>query len=182
MSRLALIDPATAASPAREMLVAVRGKLGIVPNMTRVMANAPAVLNGYLSFAGALAEGTLDKRLGELIALTVAQANSCDYCLAAHTAIGGMLKVPGADLVAAREARSADARTRAILVFARKVTDTRGHVADDDVATLRLAGLTDGEIAEVVAHVALNFFTNLFNSVALTDVDFPLAPALRAAA
>jgi len=182
MSRFALIDPASASSPASEMLAAVRRKLGLVPNMTRVMANAPATLNAYLSFTGALAEGTLDKRVGELIALTVAQANGCDYCLAAHTAIGGMLKMPAADLVAARDATNADARTRAILVFARQVTDTRGHVTDADVATLRAAGVTDGEIAEVIAHVALNFFTNLVNSVALTDIDFPVAPALRDAA
>lgn len=181
MSRVPLIDPA-AAGPAHDLLAAVRGKLGIVPNMTRAMANSPAVLKAYLAFGEALGGGRIDKRTGELIALTVAETNGCDYCLAAHTAIGGMLKIAADDLVAARGAAHRDPRTQAILAFARKVVVARGHVDDGDVAALRSAGLDDAEIADVVGHVAINVFTNLFNSTMRTDIDFPVAAPLKRAA
>ena len=117
-----------------------------------------------------------------MIALTVAEANGCDYCLSAHTAIGGLLKIPASELDAARDGVSADPKTAAILRFARTVVDTRGKVADGDVAALRGAGASDAEIAEVVAIAALNVFTNLFNNVAATDVDFPRVSARLAAA
>jgi len=182
MTRIALIDPAAAAAPAHDLLAAVRAKLGIVPNMTRAMAASPAVLKAYLAFGEALGGGRLDKRTGELIALAVAQENDCAYCLAAHTAIGGMLRIDAGDLAAARGGVHRDPRTQAILAFARKIVALRGHVRDADVAAVRAAGLDDADIAEVVGHVAINAFTNLFNSTVLTDVDFPAAPALKEAA
>ena len=74
-----------------------------------------------------------------------------------------------------------DTRTDALLTFAQRVVETRGRVSDADLGEVRDAGFDDGVIAEVVAHVALNVFTNYFNNVAGTDLDFPKAPALRAA-
>jgi alkylhydroperoxidase family enzyme len=79
MSRITQIDPETATGRAKERLDAVKGKLGLVPNMTRVMANAPAVLDGYLQSSGALDKGTLSTKAREQIALALAQANGCDY-------------------------------------------------------------------------------------------------------
>ena len=181
MARIALTDP-NADTPARPLLAAVRAKLGLVPNMTRAMAASPAVLKAYLAFGEALGGGRLDRRTGELIALAVAEANGCDYCLAAHTALGGLLKIGGDELADARRGLGRDARTAAILAFARRVIVERGHVDDADVAGLRAAGLDDGEIAEVIGHVAINAFTNLFNSAVRTDVDFPAAAPLRRAA
>jgi len=66
------------------------------------------------------------------------------------------------------------------LVFARKIVQDRGVVTDEDVEQLRRAGYTDGEIGEIVANVALNLFTNDFNHVAATELDFPAAPDLTA--
>ena len=67
-----------------------------------------------------------------------------------------------------------------LLRFARTVVEKRGVVEDADLAAVREAGNGDAEIAEVVAHVALNIFTNYFNNVAGTTIDFPKAPALTA--
>lgn len=165
------------------LLDAVRKKLGLVPNMTRGMAANPVVLEGYLALAGALARGKLGARLGELVALTVAEANGCEYCLSVHTAIGGGLKIDAAELDAAREARSPDPARAAALQFARRVVDTRGHVGDDDIAAVRAAGYDDAAIGELVAQVALNVLTNYFNSVAATEIDFPrVTPRLQQAA
>jgi uncharacterized peroxidase-related enzyme len=182
MPRLNPVDPIHADTRAKPLLDAVQKKLGMTPNMMKTMATSPAVLEGYLDFAGALAGASIDARTQELIAIAVAETNGCDYCLSAHTAIGGLHRIPAADLGAARDLRNADPKTAAMLRFARTVVDTRGKVADSDVAALRAAGASDAEIAEVVAIAALNVFTNLFNNVAGTDVDFPRISARLAVA
>ncbi|TAJ15193.1 MAG: carboxymuconolactone decarboxylase family protein [Planctomycetota bacterium] len=179
MSRIQPIDPARATGKAAELLSAVQKKLGVTPNMMRTMASSPAVLDAYLAFSGALAGGSLSAKLREQIAVTVAEANRCDYCLAAHHAIGARVGLSPRDLELARSADAADAKAKAVLVLARAVAKKHGEVSDADVASARAAGLSDGELAEVVANVALNAFTNSFNHFAATEVDFPaVSPAL----
>lgn len=178
MSRLNLIAPESATGKAKELLDAVKGKLGLVPNMTRAMANAPAALNGYLQLSGALAHGALPAKTREQIALAVAEANGCDYCLAAHTAIGKMAGLTADQIRDSRHGTAVDPKADALVRFARKVVDTKGRVTDADLRAVRAAGHDDGAIAEVVAHVALNVFTNYFNQVADTDIDFPRAEPL----
>jgi uncharacterized peroxidase-related enzyme len=181
MSRLNQINPEQATGRAGELLAAVKGKLGLVPNMTRAMANAPAALDGYLRFSGTLARGTLPAKLREQIALAVAQANGCDYCLSAHSAIGRMVGLTAEQIRDSRLGTAVDPKADALIRFARKVVETRGRVSDADLEDVRDAGFDDGAIAEVVAHVALNVFTNYFNNVADTDIDFPTAQPLHAA-
>lgn len=178
MSRIQQIAPETATVKAKELLDAVKSKMGMVPNMTRAMANSPAVLNAYLQFSGALAAGTLPVKNREQIALTIGQANGCNYCLAAHSAIGKMVGLTAEQILDSRRGNAVEAKSDAVLKFSRKVLETKGHVSNEDVSIARAAGLDDGEIAEVVANVALNIFTNYFNHVADTTVDFPHAPAL----
>jgi uncharacterized peroxidase-related enzyme len=177
MSKLNSIDPAVATGKTQELFEAVRTKLGLVPNMTRVMAVNPIVLESYLALAGTLAQGRLDPRVRTLIALTVAQANGCDYCLSVHTAVGGMQKLSADALTAARDGLSSEPRTRAVLALAQAIVNARGHISDGDLAAARQADLDDAEIAEIVAQVALNSFTNFFNSVADTEIDFPAVRA-----
>lgn len=173
MSRIHQIAPEAATGKAKELLDAVKGKLGLVPNITRAMANSPAVLEGYLGLSGALGKGGLSPKNREQIALAVGQANQCDYCLAAHSAIGKMVGLTAEQILDSRRGTAIDPKTDALIRFARKVVDERGQVSDADVAEVRAAGLDDGAIAEVVANVALNIFTNYFNHVAETDIDFP---------
>ncbi len=173
MSRIHQIAPEAATGKAKELLDAVKGKLGLVPNITRAMANSPAVLEGYLGLSGALSKGSLSAKNREQIALAVGQANQCDYCLAAHSAIGKMVGLTPDQILDSRRGTAIDPKTDALIRFARKVVDERGLVSDADVAEVRSAGLDDAAIAEVVANVALNIFTNYFNHVAETDIDFP---------
>ena len=173
MSRLAVIQTEAATGKAKQLLEAVQAKLQITPNMTRVMANSPAVLEAYLSFSGALAAGTLGAKLREQIALEVGEQNSCQYCVSAHSAIGKMVGLPDGEIAAARDARSESAKSAAALQFARAIVAKKGLATDADVQAARNAGFTDGEIAEIIAHVALNIFTNYFNNTAAVEVDFP---------
>lgn len=173
MARLPIIDPQTAAGPAKDLLSGVQRKLGFVPNLMKTLAVSPATLGAYLGFGEHLSKGILSPKLREQIAVTVAYSNSCQYCLSAHTAIGGMLGLTPEQLEAAYTAESNDPQIEAALQFAQLLVSKQGHVSDDELAKVREAGYGDAEIAEIVGHVALNVFTNYFNSVAQTDVDFP---------
>jgi uncharacterized peroxidase-related enzyme len=173
MTRLQTINPKDATGKAKELLDAVQAKLKITPNMTKVMANSPAVLEGYLSFSGALNGGALDPKVREQIALVVGQSNGCEYCLSAHTAIGKMVGLSEAEIADGRQGTSANTKNAAVLALAREIVEKRGIVPNTTVETARKAGLSDGEIAETIAHVALNVFTNYFNNVAEVDIDFP---------
>jgi uncharacterized peroxidase-related enzyme len=178
MSRIHQISPESATGKAKELLDAVQGKLGLVPNMTRAMVNSPAVLDGYLALSGALSKGAFNAKTREQIALAIAETNSCGYCLAAHSAIGKMVGLTSEQIMDSRRATSVDPKSEAIIRFARRVVDAQGHVSDSDIAQARAAGLDDGGIAEIVANVALNIFTNYFNPVAETEIDFPKAEPL----
>lgn len=180
MTRLKAVDSATATGQAKELLGAVNAALGITPNMMRTMANSPVVLEGYLNFSGALAKGKLDAKLRELIAITVAQTNSCEYCLSAHTFLGKHAGLNDIELAGAGQARSNNSKTEAALAFAQQLVIRRAEITDADIARARQAGFDDGQIGEIVANVALNIFTNYFNHVAQTEVDFPkIAPLHR---
>ena len=180
MERITPVNLETAEGKAKQLLDAVKAKLGIVPNMTRAMAVSPSVLEAYLGFSGALAHGVLPARVREQLALDVGEANHCDYCVSAHSAIGKHAGLSDQDILDSRKGTSADPKTDALLRFARTVVAKQGVVDDADVEAVRAAGYGDAEIAEVVAHVALNIFTNYFNNVAGTAIDFPKAPALSA--
>lgn len=182
MSRLhtpATIDTAPAAS--QPLLQQVKAQLGSAPNLFRVVANSPAALQGYLGLSGALAKGALPAPTRERIALAIAEFNGCDYCLSAHTYLGTHVAKLGADEIAAnRDGRSLDPAADAAVRFAVQVAQARGKVADADLDAVRAAGYDDGQIVEIVQHVALNVWTNYLNNVAGTEVDFPAVRARAA--
>lgn len=181
MARIQPVDPNAADPATAELLGSVKKKLGTVPNLVATMANSPAVAKAYLGFSQALAGGTLSAKLREQIALAVSESNSCNYCLAAHTALGKKVGLSEQEACDARRAISEDQTVQVALDFAHKLVQDRGIVGDADVERLRNAGYTDGQIGEIVANVALNVFTNYFNHVADTEVDFPAASCLAAA-
>ena len=182
MSRLPIIDLEKSTGKAHELLTAVQKKLGLVPNMTRVMVNSPAVLEAYIAFSGALDGGSLNAKIRERIALGTAEANQCNYCLSAHSTIGKLVGLSDAEVLESRRAQAADVKPAAALQLSRALVEKRGAVSEADVDAARKAGLTDGEIAEVVALTALNIFTNYFNTAFQVDVDFPVVTPLAAAA
>jgi uncharacterized peroxidase-related enzyme len=124
-------------------------------------------------FFGALGGGSIDAQLGEKIAVAVANRNDCHYCLAAHTALGRKAGASAAEMGAAQTGQSDDPRTAAALAFALKLVEARGQVSEADVQALRGAGFNDGQVVEILAHVALNLFTNYVNVAFAVPVDFP---------
>jgi uncharacterized peroxidase-related enzyme len=164
------------------LYTAVKGALGMVPNLMQVLGNSPAALQGYLALNGALGAGVLPAQVRERLALMVAEANGCDYCLAAHSLLGKKAGLDAQEIQRARLGTAQDAFAHAALTLGRAVVQARGKVADADLAAARKAGLDEAAIVEVVAHVALNVLTNYINNVAQTTVDFPAAAPLTAAA
>lgn len=182
MPRLTPIELGSATGEAKELLDGIQAAFGMTPNMARTMAKNPAVLKGWLDLNGALGK-TLTPQLGEQIALAVAEENRCGYCLSAHTAIGGLVGIEAHELEDNRTGNSHDPKVSAALRFAKEVNAKRGDVSDDDLAQVRAAGFDDGDIAAIVAHVALNALTNYFNLVAKPVIDFPeVAPGVAQAA
>ena len=181
MTRITPLTNDQASDKTRKLFDNVNAKLGTVPNMMRAMGNSPAVLSSYLQFSGGLSGGSLNAKQRELIALAVGQSNECDYCLAAHSALGKMAGLSDEQITDARRGESVDSASAALLALATKLVRQQGHVSDADLEEVRAHGFDDAAIAEVVAHVALNIFTNYFNHVAETEVDFPAAPALSPA-
>lgn len=176
MNRIPLVDPALATGKVKQLFDGAQAKLGAVPNLFRVIGNSPTTLEAYLTFSGLLAKGSLGSKVNEQIALAIAEANLCEYCLSAHSYIGGKLGLTEKDLSDARHATAASGKTDAILKLARGIVVARGDISDGDLQEARAAGLNDGEIIEVLGNVALNIFTNYVNHVARTAVDFPVVP------
>jgi uncharacterized peroxidase-related enzyme len=173
MPRIQPIAHESATGKARSLLDGVKSKLGFVPNMMATMAQSPAVLEGYLNFSGALAGGALSAKTREQIAIAVAEANTCDYCASAHRAIGKMVGLNDGEMESNRTGTSADLKTDTVLKLAQRLVLGKGRLTDTEISKARGAGLTDGEIEEVIANVALNVFTNYFNHVADPAIDFP---------
>ncbi len=173
MSTLTPLTPQSAPAPVARTLEAVSRKLGMLPNVIATMAHAPAALNGYLALSETLAGGRLDGRQREIVALAVAQANACDYCLAAHTLMGRGAGLSEDDIQLARRGRAARETDAAIARYARDLAQHRGRLSPGELAALRRDGLDDALLVEIVAHVALNQLTNFLNHIAATEVDFP---------
>lgn len=168
MPRITALQDAQLPEASQPMVAAVKAKLGMAPNIIRTLAHAPAALNAYLSMSQALSSGALSAGEREEVALAVAQANGCGYCLSAHSLMAKSASVSPETQLAARRGESA------LTAFARMVTLTRAQLSDKDVAEARAAGLSDAQIIEVLAQVAFNTLTNYVNHVAATEIDFPV--------
>lgn len=181
MSRLNPVTLDTAQGKAKDLLNAVKQKMGSTPNIFTAFANSPAAFEGYLNFSGALSGGSLDAQLREKIALATANINSCGYCASAHTFIGGKTGIDAAEMTANLNGKSSDAKAQAALTFATQILNKKGQVSEAEIKAVRSAGFTDEQVVEILANVALNIFTNYFNEAFKTEIDFP-AVALKKAA
>jgi uncharacterized peroxidase-related enzyme len=173
MAHVTLVDPASSSSAVKPTLDKINGAFGVVPNMFKAVANSPAALASMWAAFGALGGGTLGARLGEEIAVAIANVNACEYCLSAHTVLGKKAGATADEMAAAQVGQSSDPRTQAALTFALKVVRNRAAINEADVTALKSAGFDDEAVLEIIAHVALNLFTNYVNVALDVPVDFP---------
>jgi uncharacterized peroxidase-related enzyme len=186
MSRINVVDPKTATGAARTLLDTVQSTLGATPNFIRVLANSPKALEGFLGLYGAAAGFALDKATQECLALAIAEGNSCQYCISAHTAIGRGAGLTNEEMLLNRTGSSSDVRAAAAIALGIALNESVGEVTTAELESARAAGLTDANIVEIIAVVVLNIFTNVLGKASRVDIDFPkvarLEPQLRTAA
>jgi uncharacterized peroxidase-related enzyme len=173
MSKIAAIDPSTAPATVRPLLDGVQKGMGATPNMFRVAAQSPVALESLVAQFGAMGKGSFDARTREALALAISESNACDYCISAHTMLGRRAGLNDDALEQVRSGKSADAHLAALLKLARTVVDRRGHIGAA-LEEARRSGISDAEIIELLANVALTTFTNYLNVAAGTDIDFPV--------
>ena len=174
MSRIHKVELEKGTGTQKEILESIKKKIGKVPNIYAGIAQSPVALQAYLSFAEHLQHGLLHAKTRETIALAVAQYNGCDYCLSAHTFVATkMLGMTEQQIQDIRQGRASDPKTQALLNFVYKVVDQRGNIDDSDYQQIRDAGYSEAEIVEVLANVVQTIFTNYFNHIAQTEIDFP---------
>lgn len=178
-NRIQPVDPDHANGAISRLFAEIRAKFALVPNLFRVVANAPAALEGLMSLSAALARGALDEKTREQLALAIAESNLCPYCLSGHTAMAAKIGLSRVQIDDAIRASAADARTDAILKLARSIVVQRGELSDADLGRARAGGLSDGEIVETVANVALNIFESYMSHVARVPIDFPQSQSLE---
>jgi uncharacterized peroxidase-related enzyme len=182
MPRIPALDPQTAPEAAKPYLDGFQKKIGRVPNIFKTMAGAPTLLEVYTAFSGAMAKTSLPATLREQIALACAAETHCDYCASAHTAIGKGAGLTDAQATAALDGRADNPRSQAAINLARDLIRHPQTFTDAQYQALKTAGFNDQEIMEMVAVISLNLFTNFFNHVADTAIDFePVIKTAQAA-
>lgn len=173
MTKIKTIAFENASERAQETMELIRKKMGRIPNMYQVMANSPAVLESYVKLNISLSSGTLDKKMGELIAMATAEHNTCSYCLSAHDFLGKKVGLSENQLTDGRNFHSEDEKMNQGLLFAKKILETPKKISNADIEPLKEVGYSDGEILEIVGNVIRNIFTNYINIISETPIDWP---------
>ncbi len=173
MARIEPLESTDLCPQGRALVAEYEAATGLRPNVVRTLAHAPSVLRHLLGMFGGLTSGTLDPALMEQVALAVAQANGCTYCLSAHTALGEKTGLCPDRIDDSRWAMDPDPRREAVLRFTRALVVQRGQIDDEAVEALRAAGFDDKALVELIAFVSMHVFLNLMTEAAQTPVDFP---------
>lgn len=173
MSRITIPTLAEAPAESRTTLEGVTKRLGWTPNLFLLMALSPSTLAAFVNLAGTLSR-TLDVATIEAMGMAVSEGSGCEYCLQSHTFLGKRLaKLDAAELELNRRGSSGDPKRAAAVRFAKNVANTRGKVSNEDLADVRAAGFSDGDVVAIAGLTAQYLFTNFMNNIAQTKLDFP---------
>ena len=178
MARLNVITPAQASGQTKELYEAIKRAVGAVPNLYQSLGNSPVALEGVLHTDGILKKGQMSVAEIEAIKLAVSEAYGCDYCLAAHTLLGKKAGLTDEEVIGIRRGASQKPRIGALVKFVNATLHPQARVSDAELGAVRATGYNDAQIAETLLVIAQTVFTNLFNRVNQTSLDFPAAPSL----
>ena len=175
MSRITVPPVAQATGATAEVYAQIKKAAGSVPNLfVAIGALAPESLKAVLNAEGVLAAGTLSKQDIETVKLLVSTLTGCDYCEAAHTVLGKMTGLSPETLRQIRKGEpTGDAKRDALIAFVRTIQQTSGTISNEAFAAIRAAGYSEAQLVDISLAVALTIFTNTFNRINDTDLDFP---------
>lgn len=170
--------PATAPEAARETLAGAQKAFGFVPNLLAVMSEAPALVKAYTTLARIFDESSLTPSERQTVLLTVSYENNCEYCVAAHSVIAGMQKVPPEVVDAIRRGVAiADPKLEALRRFVAAIVNSRGWPSQQDIEAFVAAGYGRQQILEVVLGIGFKTLSNYTNHISETPLDAAFAPA-----
>ena len=175
MSRITTPTPESLSGTAAEIYAQIRKAAGGVPNtFAAIGAYGPAALKAILQADGVLAGSTLSKQDQETIKLLVSEIAGCDYCVAAHSLLGKMAGLAPEVLKQIRAGQpTGDARRDTLVRFVRNLVQTRGTISEQEFSAIKAAGYTDQHLVDISLAIAVITFTNIFNRINDTDLDFP---------
>jgi uncharacterized peroxidase-related enzyme len=167
----------TAPEAARPALQKAQETLGFVPNLYGMLSTNPEALNAYLLLGKSVERSGLNPLEQQVVLLTLSIENGCEYCVAAHSAISAMMKLPESVILALRNKRPLDDnRLEALRSFAAAVVKQRGHLSQSEIDRLLSAGYTGATILAVITAVALKTVSNYANHIAETPLDQAFQP------
>lgn len=176
---LPLHDEATAPEAARAALAATRKNFGMIPNLERVMASAPALLTGYSTLWDLFDETSLGPIERQVVYLTANFENDCEYCVPWHSLLAQRAGMESRDLDALRSGASLPTpKLDALHRFAKALVQERGNIAPAELEAFLEAGYTEVQALEVVLGLAVKVMSNYTNSIAGTPLD-PAVEKLR---
>ncbi len=156
----------------------LKKSLGMVPNLYATLALSEHALGNYLAFQNA--RSSINGKAREVVNLVVSQVNGCQYCLAAHTVIGGMVGFTPEQILAIRGGSAAfDARLDVLARLVKDIATERGHADPARVQAFLDAGWTQENLVDVIVVIGDKTVTNYLHATTQVPVDFPAAPALR---
>ena len=175
MSRLTYPDLDSATGASAEIYGEIKGAIGSVPNtFAAIGAHGPAALKAVLAADVVLATGSLSKREQETIKLVISTVAGCDYCVAAHSLLGKLAGLKPDELKKIRDRQLiGDDKLDALIRFVRKLAATSGTVSSADFAAIKAAGYSDAQLVDISLAFATTVFTNVFNRINDTEIDFP---------
>jgi uncharacterized peroxidase-related enzyme len=163
----------TAPEKSRPFLEKIQKAFKFIPNLFGVLANSPALLEGYLTLEKTFESGTLSAVQRQVVFLAASVENSCRYCTAAHsTVLKAFLHVP-ADVVAAIRSNQpvADPKLNALISLTREIVAQRGHVRPESIQSFLAAGYRKEQIMEIMIGVALKTMSNYLDHISPTELD-----------
>ena len=171
----------TDVSPANQtMFDALKGQLGMVPNLYATLAHSENALGSYLALQSA--KSSISGKAREVVNLVVSEVNTCEYCLAAHTVIGGMVGFKPEQILEIRAGgASFDAKFDTLAKLVRNIAMNRGHADQVLVKSFFASGWTKENLVDVIVTVGDKTVTNYLHGTTKVPVDFPAAPKLATA-
>ncbi len=165
-------------SPANQAIFEQLKKgLGMVPNLYATLAHSENALGNYLTLQNG--KSSLNAKEREVINLVVSQVNECAYCLAAHTAIGGMVGFTPEQIIEIRKGSATfDLKLNALAKLVKSAAQNRGHASQSSMDDFFAAGYSEGNLVDTVVVIGDKIITNYLHAMTKVPVDFPAAPAL----
>ncbi len=162
----------TAPAESKDILQKISDKWGFIPNFMAVIAESPAMLESYMALNDIFDKTSLTETERQIILMTNANKHECTYCMAAHTTVSQMAKVPDDVIESLRDNKPIkDKKLEALRKFTSIINETRGWPSENEVNDFLAAGYSKEVILDIIVGTAMKVMSNYTNHITNTKVD-----------